>query len=122
MGRSSTTASTRDERGGQLLAKAGEGAVAVVRRVGVRRDEVPDEDLAADRGRLHRGGRGGDAGQGLERGVDLTELDPPAAELDLLVGAADEEQPVGVVDDEVAGAVGALPAEASASARTSRRP
>ena len=34
-----------------------------------------------------------DAGQRQQRGVDLAELDAPAAELDLLVGAAEEQQP-----------------------------
>ena len=53
--------------------------------------DVADEHLVAGRGRLHGGGGAGDPGQRLQGGVDLAELDPPAAELDLLVGAADED-------------------------------
>ncbi len=56
-------------------------------------------------GLAHRGGGPGDAGQGLQRGVDLTELDAPTPDLDLVVGAAHEEQALGLVPDEVAAAV-----------------
>src|SRR5450830_1984585 len=56
------------------------------------------------------GGRGArDARQGQQRSVDLAELDTSAAELDLVVSAADEDQPRRVVPHEVAGAVCALP-------------
>jgi hypothetical protein len=54
--------------------------------------DVADEQLVAAARRAHGGGGAGDTGQGLQRGVDLAELDPAAAELDLLVGAALEEQ------------------------------
>ncbi|WP_327000781.1 hypothetical protein OHA72_37405 [Dactylosporangium sp. NBC_01737] len=44
----------------------------------------------------------------LQRGLDLAGFDPHAADLHLLVGAAEELQdPVGAAADRVAGAVGA---------------
>ena len=52
-----------------------------------------------------------DTRQREQRAVDLTQLDPPPAQLDLVVLPAAEEQALGVVDHEVAAAVGALPAE-----------
>ena len=55
-------------------------------------------------------------GRRQQRRVDLAELDAPAAELDLVVGAADEDQALGLEPDQVAAAVGALPAQASAAA------
>ena len=55
-------------------------------------------------------------GRAMQRRVDLAELDPPAAELDLVVGAALEDQAAGLEPDQVAAAVGAVPAERSASA------
>ena len=51
------------------------------------------------------------ARQPADRVVDLAELDTAAAELDLVVGAADEDQARLVVDDQVAAAVGAVPAQ-----------
>ena len=44
-----------------------------------------------------------------QRAVHLTELDAAAADLDLVVGATDEIQPVGLQPDQVAAAVGAAP-------------
>ena len=76
-----------------------------------RHCQVPDEQLGSGGGRLDGGGSAGDARQGLQRGVDLAQLDAATAELDLLVGAAHEQQSLPVPDHEVAGAVGAVPAE-----------
>lgn len=59
----------------------------------------------------HGGGGVGDAGQGLQCGIHLAQLDPAAAQLDLLVAAAEEDQPLRFRADEVTAAVGALPAE-----------
>ncbi len=73
--------------------------------------KVADQDLVAGRGCLHGGGGAGDIGQGLQGGVDFSELDPAAAELDLFIGAALENEAFCLVLDEVAGAVGALPAQ-----------
>jgi hypothetical protein len=53
---------------------------------------------------------------GVQRGLDIAELDAVAADLDLLVGATDEVVDAGaVMADEVAGAVG--PAAVSAGRR-----
>ena len=65
----------------------------------------------ARRGGLHGRGAAVDAGQGLEGRVHLAELDAAAAELHLVVGAADEQQALRLEDHEVTGAVGTLPAE-----------
>jgi len=46
-----------------------------------------------------------------ELGVDLAELDAPAADFDLVVAASDEHQPVGGLADDVPGGVRPLPAE-----------
>ena len=73
--------------------------------------QVADQDLVAGRGGLHCGGRAGDTGQGLQGGVDFAEFDPAAAQLDLFIGAAREEQALGFIPHEVAGAVGAPPAQ-----------
>ena len=74
--------------------------------------EVADENLGSTRGRPHGGGRCRNPRQGEECRVDFAELDPAATDLDLVVGPPQEAQSVGVVDDEVARAVGALPTEA----------
>lgn len=74
-------------------------------------DEVADEQLVAAAGGADGGGRARDAGQGLEGGVHLAQFDPAAAELDLLVGAAEEDEAFRFGAYEVAAAVGALPAE-----------
>ena len=99
----------RHERGGQPLgeprARGRSSSGAVVD------GEVADEDLAARLGLLDRGRGRLHPGQREQRGVDLAELDPPPAELDLVVGAADEEQARAVRADEVAGVVGPRPAQ-----------
>ena len=84
----------------------------MVEVVGVCGHDVADEDLGAGRGRLDGGGGSGDPVETLEGRVDLAQLDPTTPELHLLVRAADEDESLGVVDHEVAGPVGALPAEA----------
>ena len=98
----------RHQRGRHRVPEQLHGLGLVERGIG---RDVPHEELVARSGLAHRG-RGPDhARHGQQRRVDLTELDPPAAELDLVVGAATEEQPGRVVHDEVATAVGPLPAE-----------
>ena len=54
-----------------------------------------------------------DPGQVHQRRIDLAELDPPPADLDLIVGAALEVQAVGLQPHQIAAAVCAVPAEAS---------
>ncbi len=98
----------RDQRGRHGRAQVGGGCRGVVLGCG---GEVADQQLVAGRRTTHGRGRRGDPGEGQQRGVDLAELDPAPAQLDLVVGAAGEEQPGGVVDDDVAAAVGAVPAE-----------
>ncbi len=78
--------------------------------------KVTDQHLVPGRRRADCRRRAGDVGQGLERGVDLAELDPAAAEFDLFVGAADEDQALPFVADQVAGAVGAGPAQGRSGA------
>ena len=73
--------------------------------------EVADEQLVARPRRADRGGRGDHAGQAEQLVVELAELDPAPADLDLVVGTAGEDQPGRVVAHDVAGAVRALPAE-----------
>lgn len=74
-------------------------------------DDIADEELVAAAGRAdgRRGPR--HARQGLECGIHLTELDPASAELDLLVGPPEEDQPLGLRLDEVAAAIRPLPAQ-----------
>ena len=62
-------------------------------------------------GGAHGSGCPGHGGQRLQGGVHLTELDPASAELDLVVGAADEQQPLGVEPHQVAAAIRAGPAQ-----------
>ena len=70
---------------------------------------VADQDPVAGPGGADRGGRSGHPRQGEQRAVDLSELDPATAELDLVVGPAQEDQALVVVADEVTAAVGAVP-------------
>lgn len=79
-------------------------------------DEVADQQVGAGGALADGGGRGADAGQGLEGGVDLAEFDAPAAEFDLVVGAADEDEAFGVVAHEVAAAVDARGGEGGVGA------
>ena len=98
----------RDQGGGQFGAQLLDGRRVVPAVLG---DDIADEELVAAAGGPY-GGRGArDPGQRLERGVHLAQLDPPAAELDLLVGPPEEDQPLRFGLDQVTAAVGALPAE-----------
>ena len=81
-------------------------------RVGIRsEDQVPDQDLVTGLGPPDRRRCSRDAGQRLQGSVDLAQLDPPAAELDLLVGAAGEQQPGAVETDQIPAAISPIPAE-----------
>ena len=101
-----------NESGRQLFAQSGFPVGQLVLAETGAGGEVADEDVRAGRGPLHRGRRSFDTGQRLQGRIDLAEFDAPAAELDLLIGTTDEDQPGRVVDDEVAGPVRPLPAEA----------
>jgi hypothetical protein len=75
------------------------------------RHDIADEQLVAGLGGAHGGRGAGHLGQRLQGGVDLAKLDPAPAQLDLLVGPADEHQPVRLGPHQVAAAVGPRPAE-----------
>ncbi len=98
----------RHQRRRQSLPQQGQRGVSVE---AVLDGQVADQKLTTRSG-APDGRRGpADAGQ-IEQGVvDLAELDPASADLDLVVGASDEQQPRFVVDHQVAGTVGALPAQ-----------
>ena len=100
----------RNERCRQLLAdpqRRGRGV-----EVGaVAGHQVAHQELVARSGPLHRGGRAGDAGQRLQCGVHLTQLDPAPAELHLLVAAAEEQQTIGLRAHDVPAAVRPRPVE-----------
>ena len=87
---------------------AGVGEVHRARGLG---HEVAHEDLVAGRGGVHGGGAGLHAGQPRHLLVDLAHLHAPAGDLDLVVGAAHEDDALGVGAHEVPGAVGPLPAQ-----------
>ena len=73
--------------------------------------EVADEQRVARAAAAYGGSGTRDPRQGEQRAVDLAELDAAPADLHLVVRAAEEEQPLLLVADEVAAAVGAVPAE-----------
>ncbi|WP_018296577.1 hypothetical protein [Corynebacterium lubricantis] len=52
-----------------------------------------------------------DTGSGVEILVDFAQFEATAANFDLVVGATSEDESVVLGDDEVAGAVSALPAQ-----------
>ena len=93
----------RHQCGREGGAQPGE-CVGRVERVRPGRHDVTDQDLVAAPGPAYRRGRTRDTGQRVQRGVDLTELDAPAAELDLFVRAADEDETVGLGADQIAAA------------------
>ena len=95
---------------GQVLAQE-PGRARQVEVAGALGDEVGHEHRLAGVGLLHRGGAGAHPGQRGHGGVDLTQLEATAADLDLVVDPAVEVQPVGLEPDHVAGAVGAVPAQ-----------
>jgi hypothetical protein len=69
-------------------------------------DDIGDQELAAGAVLAGKDGGVGDLGQAGEGGFDLAELDAEAADLDLVVEAAEEvEVAVGQPADQVAGAV-----------------
>ena len=98
----------RDRRGGQAFGerRARGGAVE---HGAVLHDEVADQDRHSGLGRAHGDGRGVHARQILQRRLDLAELDPAAADLHLVVGAALEDETLALEADEVARSVGPLP-------------
>ena len=105
----------RHQGGRQLFAQASQGEI-VIEGLGVGgqwrgRHDVPHEDLISALGPLNRAGAAGDPGQRLERRVDLAQLDAATAQLDLLVGATEEEEALGIGAHEVTAAVGAVPPE-----------
>ncbi len=96
------------ERGGQLGAQPLHGRRVVPPVLG---DDVPDEQLVAAACGAHGGRRSRHPGQRLQGRVHLTELDAPPAELDLLVGPPEEDQPLGLRLDEVPAAVRPFPSQ-----------
>ena len=72
---------------------------------------VPDEHRPAGGRAAHRGRRAGHPRNGEQGTVHLAQLDPPAAQLDLVVSAPDEHEPRRLVPHQVAAAVCASPAE-----------
>ena len=101
----------RDDRGRQALGEHRPGRCAIEAAVGVLHGEIADEHGDSGIRRAHGGGRAGDAGKLLQRRLHLTELDPPAADLDLVVGATLEDETLRVEPDEIAGTIGPIPAE-----------
>ncbi len=109
VGIESTGASRGTIAAGMLLRSAGHGGGGVEPVVD---GDVADQELVARGGTAHRGRRSDHAVEPEQGAVDLAELDPPAADLDLVVGPAGEQQPVRVVHHDVAAAVGPVPPEA----------
>ena len=98
----------RHEGGRELLAQSRHRRREVELLAG---HHVADEHLVTG-GRTPDGRGGGvDTGKCEQGAVDLAQLDPAPAQLDLVVLSAAEEQAFRVVDHEVAAAVGPLPAE-----------
>ena len=122
-GQGSASRSTLPEvRVGQVVDDASSGTSGAGRRSASRSraalrskpgggDQVADEERDAGLGAADGDGCRVHPGQRRQRGLDLAELDAAAADLDLVVGAAVEHQPGVVERHEVAGAVGALPAQ-----------
>ncbi len=100
----------RNERRREPLQELPPGGCDVDRRPHPNH-HVPHEDLAAAGRRADRRGGTGDVRELLERRIDLPELDAAAPELDLIVAAADEHEPPGVVAHQVAAPVGPVPSE-----------
>src|SRR5256885_1204158 len=95
--------------GGQCVGRGAAGLGDVDRRVGAR--NVAHQKRSAAWGLSHCCGAAADPWQVHQGGVDLTEFDAAAADLDLIVGAADEVQAVGLQPHQIAAAVGACPFE-----------
>ena len=101
--------SDRHQCRGKLLGEQGARSVEV--EVGIGAGQVSDQHGIAGTGLADGGGRTADTGKRLQRIVDLAELDASAAELDLIVGAALEQQTFELEFDQVTTAVGAVPPE-----------
>ena len=107
-GRSSTTARSGTTAAGRVVARATRAPDAVELAL---HHEVADEHGNPCLGRAHRRGRGGHAGQILQRRLHLAEFDPASAHLDLIVGAPLEDETFGIEAHEIARPVRAVPAE-----------
>ncbi len=96
----------RDHRFWQAVAEEGEEPVRLRRSPGARRDGEGEEPRLPRRRAAHHGGRLPHSRMSGERGLDLAELDADAAELDLLVGAAEVlERSVRPPAGEIAGVI-----------------
>ena len=98
----------RDERGRHRGAQPLDGGLGV--EAGLGRD-VADEQAVARLAAAHGRRRPAHAREGEQRAVDLAELDAAAADLDLVVGPAVEDQALAVEPHDVPAAVGAVPAQ-----------
>ena len=74
-------------------------------------DHVADEHAVARGGALHDRRGAAHTGDGAQLRLHLAQLEPPTGELDLVVAAAHELEAIDRLAHDVAGAVGALPAE-----------
>ena len=84
-------------------------AGGVIGRFAVLDGDVADEDLGARGGRADGRRGSGDPWEAEEGAVDFAEFDPASADFDLVVGAAQKEEALGLEPDEVAAAIGPLP-------------
>ena len=98
----------RDERRRQRVREFGARGLPVE---AFGRHDVADQERNSAFGALDDHGRGGHRGEGLQGGLDFAEFDPSTADLDLIVGAALEEQARRIEPDQVAGAIRAVPPE-----------
>ncbi len=99
----------RHQRGGQLLGEQRPRGGHVEVRVGA--GDVADQHRRARRRPPNRGGAAADARQVHQRRVDFAQFDAATADLDLIVGAAAEDQAFAFQPHQVAAAVGAPPAQ-----------
>ena len=96
---------------GEQLTQRGVGGFPIEGGCGVRQRHVADEHLVASGSALHDRRRSRDAVEPRKGRLDLAELDAATAELDLIVGAADEQETLALETHDIAGAVGTLPSE-----------
>ena len=96
---------------GEQLTQRGVGGFPVEGGCGVRQRHVADEHLVASGSALYDRRSSRDAVEPREGRLDLAELDAATAELDLIVGAADEHETLALETHDIAGAVGTLPSE-----------
>ncbi len=97
------------QRGGQRLGQVRPCRGQVEGRVGA--GDIADQQRRPAGSAPHRRGAATDTGQVHQRGVHLAQFDPPTADLDLVVGAAAEDQAVGLEPHQVTAAVRAVPAQ-----------